>query len=204
MKIKSDAGQHSQFLQYFTFESAKLFVISDHTLVIHVHVGGRGCMQGRWFVINEDFFSQKKCKLIGYLTNHTLLRHVHVGGSPLSVMFRGVDPDIRLSMIKKEMFKCPRFKPGRPLVRFCVLCDMHSEAAHASLLIFALSVACMISDLPGWGVTQRRPFGGIGPFIYIGHKTLSLFWTASTVCQCASAVHDARAQRLRGGTTGGS
>ena len=62
------------------------------------------CKQGRQFVIKDEFFPRKKVQTYR-ISDHTLVRHVCVGAGPMSVMFRAVDPDIRVSMIKQEMFK---------------------------------------------------------------------------------------------------
>ena len=107
------------------------------------------------------------------ISDHTLVRHVRVGGGPMSVMFRAVDPDIRVSMIKQEMFK---FWEGTIYVQ-----DLNATGAPTCTIILCIQKQHMpprlslplrmIPDLPGWDATERRPFGGIGPFIYIGHKT---------------------------------
>ena len=52
-------------------------------------------------------------------------------------------------------------------ILFCATCV---QKQHMPARLSAPS-SCMIPDLPGWDATERRPFGGIGPFIYIGRKT---------------------------------
>ena len=101
--------------------------ISYHTLAIHVHVGGMGCMQGRWFVINEDFFAQKSANLsdIWHLST-TPWSDMSTWAAVLCLSCFGwwTLICIRLSMIKQEMFKFNVQDSNRSthLSGFCVLC----------------------------------------------------------------------------------
>ena len=62
---------------------------------------------------------------------------------------------------------CPRFKRNWSThVYYNTLCIQKQHMPPRLSLPLR-----MIPDLPGWDATERRPFGGIGPFIYIGHKT---------------------------------
>ena len=109
---------------------------------------------------------------------------------------------------RNVQIQCPRFKPEHPLVRFlrtyfAVLCDRYafrSKDVHASPLIFALSVACMIPDLPDCEVWLKEgPLAGLAHLFTLGTKPYhSVHCLPCVALQCtkrgpnASEGHDGR------------
>ena len=131
-----------------------------------------------------------------------------------------VDPDIRLSMIKTKKNRCWFQIFGSEscfecATRACFCAEnnvrISYEAAGFKSNVSAYLRPCMILVLPARDVTERRPLAGLAHLFTLATKPNLCFerccpvlccCCSALLCCCVAAVHDARAQRLRGGTTG--